>query len=192
MPDAYPAALLKQNGVSRLYTAGRDFRPRPSRDPRPCGIVIRHERACPLPPRRVDGRRLPDGDLGHRALGAITPHEVAQIIKEAVRRSGSADGDSSAPSAGVRAADVSAHSTRVGAAQDLVAAGADLVSLMQSGGWKDSSMPARFVRRLGPLRGGMAKLYADSPVVMDKDAPSGLFVRSPAVQRFLLPRPKRG
>jgi predicted nucleic acid-binding protein len=26
VPDAYLAALLKQNGVTRLYTADRDFR----------------------------------------------------------------------------------------------------------------------------------------------------------------------
>jgi hypothetical protein len=54
---------------------------------------------------------------------------------------------------------LSAHPTRIGAAQDLVASGADLLAVMNAGGWKDTKMPALYTRRLSALRGGMARLY---------------------------------
>lgn len=51
-----------------------------------------------------------------------------------------------------------AHSTRVGAVQDLIAAGADLPSVMQAGGWKSAAMPARYGERLLAKRGAVAKM----------------------------------
>ena len=40
----------------------------------------------------------------------------------------------------------SGHSSRVGMAQDLVAAGTDLTSLMNAGRWTTSRMPARYTQ----------------------------------------------
>ncbi len=42
----------------------------------------------------------------------------------------------------------SGHSLRVGAAQDLLAAGVDLPGLMQAGRWSSPIMPARYTERL--------------------------------------------
>ena len=53
---------------------------------------------------------------------------------------------------------ISGHSTRVGAAQDLVRYGVDLVGAMQAGRWKTSAMVARYSARLLAKRGGMAQI----------------------------------
>jgi site-specific recombinase XerD len=55
---------------------------------------------------------------------------------------------------------VSGHSTRVGAAQDMVAAGLELPEVMQAGGWKTPTMPARYTERLAARRSAAAKLAA--------------------------------
>lgn len=60
--------------------------------------------------------------------------------------------------AGIDAAAVSGHSTRIGGACDLVAAGVDLPALMTAGGWQTSRMPARYSERLETGRGAMARL----------------------------------
>jgi integrase len=41
----------------------------------------------------------------------------------------------------------SAHSTRIGSAQDLAREGADLAAIMQAGGWRDPKMAARYTER---------------------------------------------
>lgn len=54
----------------------------------------------------------------------------------------------------------SGHSTRVGAAQDLVAAGFGLAEVMQAGGWRTGEMVARYTEHQQARRGAMAKLAA--------------------------------
>ncbi len=53
---------------------------------------------------------------------------------------------------------VSGHSLRVGSAQSLAAAGADLVGMQQAGDWKSPRMPAHYARHLLPARGAVARL----------------------------------
>ncbi|ARJ66079.1 hypothetical protein WV31_10610 [Magnetospirillum sp. ME-1] len=53
---------------------------------------------------------------------------------------------------------LSGHSTRVGLAQDMAAAGIDLVAIMQAGGWKSPAMASRYCERLDVRRGGAARL----------------------------------
>ena len=65
-----------------------------------------------------------------------------------------------AAAAGVDAKHVSGHSTRVGAAQDLAGANMELSAMMQAGGWKSPSMPARYGEHLTVKRGAMAQLAA--------------------------------
>jgi integrase len=72
--------------------------------------------------------------------------EVARIIKRMARK------------AGLAAEAMSGHSCRVGMAQDLVAAGADVAGLMQAGRWKSMQMPARYSERLEAKRGVVAQL----------------------------------
>ena len=51
-----------------------------------------------------------------------------------------------------------AHSTRIGAAHDMVAAGIDLTSVMHAGGWNDPKMPRYYTRELAARDSGMARL----------------------------------
>ena len=52
----------------------------------------------------------------------------------------------------------SGHSTRVGAAQDMLAAGLELGEVMQAGSWKSVAMVARYGERLIARRGAARKL----------------------------------
>lgn len=53
---------------------------------------------------------------------------------------------------------LSGHSTRIGLAQDLAAAGEDLPAIMQAGGWKTPAMVARYVEHTAVRRGAVARL----------------------------------
>ena len=95
------------------------------------------------------------------ASNSMTAHEVARCYKAGFARlleTLPADERRRLEPIGLQ---IAAHSTRIGAAQELVAGGADLVAVMQAGGWKDTAMPALYARRLNALRGGMAQLYRD-------------------------------
>ncbi len=52
---------------------------------------------------------------------------------------------------------VSGHSIRVGATQDLLALNIDLASVMQAGRWKSTVMPMRYGEDVLAARGGMAR-----------------------------------
>jgi integrase len=54
-------------------------------------------------------------------------------------------------------AQVSGHSIRVGATQDLLALNIDLASVMQAGRWKTNRMPMRYGEHALAARGGMAR-----------------------------------
>ena len=62
--------------------------------------------------------------------------------------------------AGIDTAGISGHSTRVGAAQDLTAAGFGLAEIMHNGRWKTGEMLMRYTEHLQARRGAMAKLAA--------------------------------
>ena len=88
---------------------------------------------------------------------AIRPHEVSRIVQQTIRR---------LPREDRPVGSFAGHSTRIGGAQDLVASGQDLLSVMQAGGWRDPKMPARYTEHLAAMRGGMARLWGrtvDSP-----------------------------
>ena len=63
-----------------------------------------------------------------------------------------------AAAAGLDPALVSGHSLRVGAAQDLTAAGFGLPAIQQAGRWKSPTMPARYAEKIVPKQGAMAQL----------------------------------
>lgn len=85
-------------------------------------------------------------DKAGRPGDRLQAPEVARIIKRLARK------------AGLPADRLSGHSCRVGMAQDLVAAGADVAGLMQAGRWKSMQMPARYSERLEAKRGVVAQL----------------------------------
>jgi site-specific recombinase XerD len=53
--------------------------------------------------------------------------------------------------------EVSGHSIRVGATQDLLSLNIDLASVMQAGRWKSTAMPMRYGENIIAARGGMAR-----------------------------------
>jgi integrase/recombinase XerD len=86
---------------------------------------------------------------GRTAARALTPAEVARTFK---RIASLIALDSTRP-----IARISAHSTRIGAAQDLTAAGAALPEIMIAGGWKSAQMPAHYARKLDTRQGAMRR-----------------------------------
>jgi hypothetical protein len=54
-------------------------------------------------------------------------------------------------------AEISGHSTRVGAAQDLAELDIDLAAITQAGGWKSPRMPLQYAEKINAARSGMAR-----------------------------------
>ena len=78
----------------------------------------------------------------------LSPHQINRRIRDACRCAGLGDG-------------FSAHSPRVGMAQDLMASGCELPGLMQAGRWDSPAMPVRYTRFLAAARGAVARYYGD-------------------------------
>jgi integrase len=92
--------------------------------------------------------------------GLLNPGSIAPIFKRVAQWIGM-------PARFV--ADVSGHSTRVGAAQDLAELDIDLAAITQAGGWKSPRMPLQYAEKIHAARSGMARAAAahgrdDEPV----------------------------
>jgi integrase len=74
--------------------------------------------------------------LGRPHDGPLATSSIRRIIKRATRRAGL--------DARV-ASELSGHSMRIGAAQDMMVAGFDALAIMQAGGWKSASVVLRYV-----------------------------------------------
>ena len=61
---------------------------------------------------------------------------IRRLVKRAATRAGLDHGI---------AAEISGHSMRVGAAQDMMVTGFDMLAIMQAGGWKTPTVVARYV-----------------------------------------------
>lgn len=73
----------------------------------------------------------------HRvADGPLATSSIRRLIKRATERAGL---DSALT------ADLSGHSMRIGAAQDMMVAGFDALAIMQAGGWKSANVVLRYV-----------------------------------------------
>jgi integrase/recombinase XerD len=90
------------------------------------------------------------GSAGARALH---PQEVARIWQRVARVMNTIEPTKPWPDLRL-----GAHSTRIGAAHDMVAAGIDLTSIMHAGGWNDPKMPRYYTRELAAKDSGMARL----------------------------------
>ena len=84
-----------------------------------------------------------DGAAGTKP---ITSAEVARTFKRIAKCIGLDE---------AAAGNISGHSTRIGAAQDLTSAGAALPEIMAAGGWRSPGMPARYARKLDARQGAM-------------------------------------
>jgi integrase len=90
--------------------------------------------------------------VGRRRVGErLHPDIVSDIYKRVARWVG-------LPAKQV--AQVSGHSIRIGATQDLLALNIDLASVMQAGRWKSTAMPMRYGEQVLAARGGMARAAA--------------------------------
>lgn len=87
---------------------------------------------------------------GNRLGEALHPAEVSRVFKGMARAAGFS---------GDEVSRISAHSSRVGAAQDMAASDRiEMPAIMQAGGWKSPQMVARYTRRQAARRSGAAKL----------------------------------
>jgi len=68
--------------------------------------------------------------------GALATSSIRRIIKRATRRAGLDDSIAS---------ELSGHSMRIGAAQDMMVAGFDALAIMQAGGWRSANVVLRYV-----------------------------------------------
>jgi site-specific recombinase XerD len=83
---------------------------------------------------------------GHVSSKALSTEGVSRSFKRIAQH------------VGLNIQNISGHSTRVGACQDLVSAGIDLSAVMQAGGWKTPERVARYSEHLQVKQGGMAQL----------------------------------
>ena len=86
---------------------------------------------------------------GGRVGGPLPPGQVARIFKAMAREAGLPD---------AVAAGFSGHSARVGAAQDMIAAGIELPAILHAGRWKSTAMVNRYGERMLARRSGAAQL----------------------------------
>jgi integrase len=89
---------------------------------------------------------LPTGII---AAMSITDHEVARIFKRLASR---------VDSGCFGVTGIAGHSTRIGAAHDLVEAGFDVAAIANAGGWKSLLMPNYYTRELRAKQSAMAQL----------------------------------
>ena len=78
----------------------------------------------------------------------LSPRQIVRRVSAAAKAAGLGEG-------------FTAHSGRVGMAQDLAAAGVELPELMSAGRWKTSCIPAKYTERQAADRGTMAKYYQE-------------------------------
>jgi len=87
--------------------------------------------------------------IGRNKIGErLNPSAIAKIYKRVAQWVG-------LPERQVK--EVSGHSIRVGATQDLLSLNIDLASVMQAGRWKSTAMPMRYGENVLAARGGMAR-----------------------------------
>ena len=96
-----------------------------------------------------DGMLFRSVDKGGQAGERLHPGQVPRILKAMAREAG-------LPEEVVGG--LSGHSARVGATQDMVAAGIELPSILQAGRWKSTAMVNRYGERLLARRSGTAQL----------------------------------
>ncbi len=102
-----------------------------------------------------DRARISDGLMfrsvakGGRVGNRLHPCQVPRIFKSMARAAGLQE---------ALVAGLSGHSARVGAAQDMVAAGIELPAILQAGRWKSVAMVNRYGERLLAKRSGAAQL----------------------------------
>jgi integrase len=105
----------------------------------------------------LENAKISEGPIFRRLVGrdqigdALHPGSIPPIFKRVAQWIGM-------PERFV--AEVSGHSTRVGAAQDLAELDIDLAAITQAGGWKSTRMPLQYAEKINVARSGMARAAA--------------------------------
>lgn len=86
------------------------------------------------------------------SAAALYPHSVTRLLKQRAAEAGLS------PSV---VTGLSGHSMRVGAAQNMAAAGIDLGAIMHAGGGKSPEMVMRYIEHMDVQKSGMARMYGD-------------------------------
>lgn len=87
---------------------------------------------------------------GGKQIGeGLSPYDITRIVKRLAKQAGLA------PDIIAR---LSAHSTRIGATQDMEAYDISTAGIMQAAGWKTPTMIARYTRKQAAARSGAARL----------------------------------
>ena len=87
--------------------------------------------------------------IGQNQIGGpLNPGSIAPIFKRVAQWIGMPERFAN---------NVSGHSTRVGATQDLAALDIDLAAITQAGGWKSPRMPLQYAEKINAARSGMAR-----------------------------------
>jgi integrase len=107
--------------------------------------------------RWLENAQISDGVIFRRLVGsdkiggALNSGSIAPIFKRVAQWVGM-------PEKVVN--QISGHSTRVGATQDLAALDIDLAAITHAGGWKSTRMPLQYAERINVGRSGMARAVA--------------------------------
>ena len=96
----------------------------------------------------IDGGPMFRPILGHARVqpGRFSTRGITRVLQRRLRE------------AGLSAEGFSGHSTRVGAAQDLVEANVSLLGVMNAGGWTSAAMPKRYTEKQAARKGAIARL----------------------------------
>ncbi len=97
----------------------------------------------------ADGPLFRSVGKGGKVGGPLPPGQVPRIFKAMAR---AADLPASAVDG------LSGHSTRVGAAQDMIGAGIEMPAILHAGRWKSTAMVSRYGARLQACQSGAARL----------------------------------
>jgi integrase/recombinase XerD len=106
----------------------------------------------------LDAAGISEGWLFRRVTGpwvgsnAIHPYTVNRILKEAANCAGLSP---------VTVANLSGHSMRVGAAQDLMTDGIGILPIMRAGGWKSMNVLGRYVEHAEIAMHGEVRRHSD-------------------------------
>ena len=97
----------------------------------------------------ADGPLFRSVAKGGRIGGPLPPGQVPRIFKAMARAAGLPAGTVDG---------LSGHSTRVGAAQDMIGAGIEMPAILHAGRWKSTAMVSRYGARLQARQSGAARL----------------------------------
>jgi integrase len=102
----------------------------------------------------LEHAKIEEGPIFRRLIGrgeigaSLNPGSIAPIFKRVAQWIGMPERI---------VGQISGHSTRVGATQDLAALDIDLAAITQAGGWKSTRMPLQYAEKINAARSGMAR-----------------------------------